>query len=189
MRSAEEDLRVLKTKRAVFETLEQLLQEKRLDKITVTELANRALINKGTFYLHYTDIYDLYRDALKAHMAAIAQKVDFMSLFLSDPDLFSEKLIELSLNRTVFNKDAFLSERNASYNQNAMLLFTNALAEAMLLSNSIPDTEENKLKLRFLFSGAGSLLRKDTPSDEACIAKIISNTIRNLFASYCNADP
>ena len=59
------DLRVIKTKRAIMQAFNELLKEKSLDKITVTELAQRAEINKGTFYLHYTDLYALYQEALE----------------------------------------------------------------------------------------------------------------------------
>ena len=43
------DLRVIKTKRAITGTLIELLRTKSIGKITVTELAQKAEINKGTF--------------------------------------------------------------------------------------------------------------------------------------------
>ena len=39
--------------------LADLLQEKPLEKITVTDVVNRAGINRGTFYAHYQDIPDV----------------------------------------------------------------------------------------------------------------------------------
>ena len=59
------DLRVVKTKRAIYAALERLLHKKSIDKITVAELSREAMINKGTLYLHYTDIFDLFQQALK----------------------------------------------------------------------------------------------------------------------------
>ena len=53
MEEKKEDLRVRKTKRNIKHALAQLLQTKPLNKITVTEIAKTAEINKGTFYLHY----------------------------------------------------------------------------------------------------------------------------------------
>ena len=53
------DLRVVKTERAIYRALIELLQKKELEKITVSELAELAEINKATFYLHYADIYSL----------------------------------------------------------------------------------------------------------------------------------
>jgi AcrR family transcriptional regulator len=54
-----EDLRVTKTKRAIEDAFISLLREMPFDKITVQQIASRALINKGTFYRHYHDKYEL----------------------------------------------------------------------------------------------------------------------------------
>ena len=54
------DLRVIKTKAHLQEALLQLLKEKALDKITISELCKLANINRGTFYLHYHDLSELF---------------------------------------------------------------------------------------------------------------------------------
>lgn len=53
------DRRVKKTRKQLRECLASLLREKKLQDITVKELTDAADINRGTFYLHYKDIYDL----------------------------------------------------------------------------------------------------------------------------------
>lgn len=53
------DRRLNKTKALLKETLTDLLEEKDLRSITVKEITERANINRGTFYLHYLDIYDM----------------------------------------------------------------------------------------------------------------------------------
>ena len=53
------DLRIKKTKRAIRSAFYELIKEKPLEKITVREIAERAEINKTTFYAHYEDIYEL----------------------------------------------------------------------------------------------------------------------------------
>ena len=53
------DKRVIKTKSQLRKSLSSLLQKKKIQNITVTELSEMAEINRGTFYLHYKDIYDL----------------------------------------------------------------------------------------------------------------------------------
>lgn len=56
------DRRVRKTQRQLKEALVELMQEKDFRKITVTELTKKADINRGTFYLHYFDVYDLLEE-------------------------------------------------------------------------------------------------------------------------------
>lgn len=53
------DRRVRKTRRILRQCLTALLKEKKIQDITVRELSEMADINRGTFYLHYKDVYDL----------------------------------------------------------------------------------------------------------------------------------
>ena len=59
MKEENVDSRVRRTKRLLRQGLTELLKEKSIKKITVRELSERVDINRGTFYLHYKDIYDL----------------------------------------------------------------------------------------------------------------------------------
>lgn len=54
-----EDLRVIKTKRIIKNALIDLMSEKEVSRITITELSERALINRKTFYRHYETISDV----------------------------------------------------------------------------------------------------------------------------------
>ena len=54
------DLRVQKTYRSLTQAMQELLSEKGLDEITVTELCERAQTRKATFYKHFGDKYELF---------------------------------------------------------------------------------------------------------------------------------
>lgn len=49
----------VRSRKLINEALADLLTEKPLDKITVTDVVRRADINRGTFYAHYKDIPDV----------------------------------------------------------------------------------------------------------------------------------
>lgn len=53
------DLRVKRTLKNIKESFYQLRKRKPIEKISVKELSEMAMINKATFYLHYKDVYDL----------------------------------------------------------------------------------------------------------------------------------
>lgn len=53
------DRRIRKTRRLLRQCLTALLKEKKIQDITVRELSDMADINRGTFYLHYKDVFDL----------------------------------------------------------------------------------------------------------------------------------
>ena len=52
------DRRVRKTKRQLRLALMKLMADKSIKDISVRELAAIADINRGTFYIHYKDVYD-----------------------------------------------------------------------------------------------------------------------------------
>jgi AcrR family transcriptional regulator len=56
-----QDLRVVKTQENLRRALLTLLKSKPLETITVAELCRHANINRGTFYLHYKDVLEVFK--------------------------------------------------------------------------------------------------------------------------------
>jgi AcrR family transcriptional regulator len=54
-----DDRRIRRTKKLLKDSLAMLLLEKDINDITVREIVDLADVNRGTFYLHYRDIYDM----------------------------------------------------------------------------------------------------------------------------------
>lgn len=80
-RKRSEDLRVRKTREAIHRAFQELICEKDYDQITVKELAQRAQINRKTFYLHYDSLDELLgelQEELAEHF--IRQKVSYRSM-------------------------------------------------------------------------------------------------------------
>lgn len=53
------DRRIRKTRAALKHSLTVLMKEKSVKDISVKELTSLADVNRGTFYLHYKDVFDL----------------------------------------------------------------------------------------------------------------------------------
>ncbi len=53
------DRRILRTREAIQDALINLIEEKGFDAVSIKDIADRANINRGTFYLHYHDKFDL----------------------------------------------------------------------------------------------------------------------------------
>lgn len=62
------DLRVLKTKQNIHFSLTNLLKKKPLTQIKITELCKQANINRGTFYFHYQEIGDVFKELFEEIM-------------------------------------------------------------------------------------------------------------------------
>ena len=53
-------LRTIKSRRAIKQAFLQLMNEKGYNNVTITDIADRALINRKTFYMHYDTKQALY---------------------------------------------------------------------------------------------------------------------------------
>ncbi|MCL1847967.1 MAG: TetR/AcrR family transcriptional regulator [Coriobacteriia bacterium] len=78
-----EDRRALRTKRLLGEAFTQLLEERGLDGFSVSDLAERADINRATFYAHYHDMSDLllsFEEEIITGLFSLKNKIQSVSL-------------------------------------------------------------------------------------------------------------
>lgn len=68
-----ESRKTMYTQRVLRDALMELMREKPAERVTVTELCRQADVNRNTFYLHYTDIYDLL-DKTAAEVSASIER-------------------------------------------------------------------------------------------------------------------
>jgi AcrR family transcriptional regulator len=59
------DRRIAKTKRAIKCSLASIMRTKELNRITITEISQKANINRKTFYKHYDSVIEVYNEILK----------------------------------------------------------------------------------------------------------------------------
>ena len=161
------DLRVTKTRRLIKATFLELVQAKPVQKITVTELAKRAEISKGTFYLHYLDIYDLYNQMVEETVAKIAGSFDPYPDLFSAPEsfvrtfLFSQvEPLGLSLSA---GERALLTEKNMQSCSKYPQCFLDGFKEQIYQVGALARCEENDIKIDFLLNGMLYLVVKYRP--------------------------
>lgn len=84
------DRRVIKTRKEIRKACIELIEEKGFEAMTVLDIAERANINRGTFYLHYIDKYDLldkYEEELFEKIQAV------INLHLEDSNTIEQLFI------------------------------------------------------------------------------------------------
>ena len=73
------DRRVKYTKMILKKSITELLTEKPIEKITVKEICERADVNRGTFYSHYSDQFDLYNSIVGELIEGVFERLgDFL---------------------------------------------------------------------------------------------------------------
>lgn len=102
----------IRSRKLIKTALADLLQEKPLDKITVTDVVNRAGINRGTFYAHYADIPDVIDHLIQETFSMIKEALtaqpknlmDIPHLLLAQIQAILEE--DLDFYRKVMNSSA-----------------------------------------------------------------------------------
>lgn len=79
------DLRTQRTRRSIINAFIELRANKPLEKITVKELSEKALINKATFYQHFEDIYELSESLEDEAIDTIFNSIPHVNSLLENP--------------------------------------------------------------------------------------------------------
>ncbi|GIO22089.1 TetR-like C-terminal domain-containing protein [Oceanobacillus sp. J11TS1] len=69
------DLRIVKTKQLLKESLLSLLGEIEFEEITIKKLTERAQINRSTFYAHFYDKFDLLEKTINDELVSFVEEV------------------------------------------------------------------------------------------------------------------
>jgi AcrR family transcriptional regulator len=99
MQENKTDKRIVKTKRLIRGTFLELLSKKEFEKITVTEIAKKAEIDRKTFYLHYSNTNDLLEEFERELLERASEKLnqtedfDINLMFKTFNEIFKENSI------------------------------------------------------------------------------------------------
>lgn len=146
------DVRVRFTRSAILGAFMKLIKEKPIEKISVTELCRSAGINRGTFYKHYLDIYNVleqleddavtslrnslenkaYSD-LKGYLVYLLEFIkeygDLYTVLASADPAFMKKIIDVI--RETAGED-FIRNRGSSMKDRYLFLFVSEGCSAVL---------------------------------------------------------
>ena len=171
------DKRVIKTIEGIEKSFFELLNEKPVSKVTVTELADRARINKGTFYLHNQDIPDLYQKTMLKSMMEPIEKADFFTNFFDDPDRFLVELYE-TLVKGFPQVKTLLQEKNELLFMNQLL---GKLSSKVYETGRIEKCTENDMKLETIFASMMIFVSRYDQDQRKDADKLTASLIRFFF--------
>ena len=75
MDEKKKDLRIIKTRKALYNAFEELMKSKPFEQIKVSDICNEALINRSTFYDHYADKYDLLEEYINSLKDSLTEEI------------------------------------------------------------------------------------------------------------------
>lgn len=149
------DARVRYTRMIIEQSFLELLNEKPASKITVTELCEKAQINRATFYKHYLDVPDLLEKLEEALFDQIRQS------FGSENIRLKEFLVRM-MHYTRENQVRYLALGGDNGDPNLMTKTFLVCYESAypLVEQNMPGMEDNERQMlyHFLSQGAGGIL-------------------------------
>jgi len=168
-----EDLRVKKTKLNLYNGLVKLMEEKPFEDIKVTDICNKALVNRSTFYDHFNDKYELFESYVKYIGELCDEKINIKVKADNVNDLYIE-YIKLLLNEIESNfelyKVIFKNNYNSIIKKSLINIFTNNITVLLEKEYKFKDSFTLKLGVFFYVSGAIDLIEygfyNDLPFDK-----------------------
>lgn len=149
------DRRIRKTKSQLKSGLAQLMLEKSINEISVKELVETVDINRSTFYLHYSDIYNLLEEVENELLAEITHIIETHPMGVKDNTFTFMEDIYLVLEK---NKEICRALMGDSGDANFIfkmkeIIKENAMKQLELL---FPDIKDD-LKYTFSFCLSGCM--------------------------------
>lgn len=128
MKKEKTDLRVLKTRKAIKSAFLDLIHKKGYERITIQDIADEAMINRNTFYLHYVDKIDLMEKLCDNSMNQLDVCIN---LEIQNIDEMNRALFAAILTETFRVIEADLAFFQAMLSENGYPNFSNHLKETM----------------------------------------------------------
>ena len=113
------DLRVIKTKKALYNALIELMKEKTFEEIKVSDICDKALVNRSTFYSHFEDKYELLQGLINDLKNDLQEELKKNENIISIKDYYIG-LIKVLLDHIESNMETYRSV--AINNRNSIIM-------------------------------------------------------------------
>ena len=176
-----QDRRVIKTKKAIYRAFAQLLLEKDINDITIKDVADRADINRKTFYNYYGGIYDLtgeIENKILEKMETAIKDLDVNEL-LHDPNEFFNKITDVICSDIDFYGHLMRIESNSSLIVKLITSMKNKFKE-IIAPQTMLDTQTLDILLDYVTAGMMSVYQHWFNSDRSKPINAISATVSTL---------
>lgn len=157
MIAQQEDKRIRRTKKLLRQALTRLMEQKEFQSITVSDVVREADINRGTFYAHYRDVYDL-REQIESGMIADLRAM-IAELRTDEIDVLLRPVLSRTMDYLAENREIVRALLRAGGSEGFAGKLIDVI-EACRMETVGQATTEEAYRARFLATGLVGMLRK-----------------------------
>ena len=176
----------VRSRQMIKKAFAEMLNEKDISKITVTDIVEKAGISRGTFYAHYMDVYDLYNAIQSNMMEAVKETIEQVgakTILLNPTEVLSQAFHFLD-EKKFYYKLFITSSRSDALVMRIISYIGDALSST--IDGSFSETERKEINL-FLYYSLGAtenivkawLDEKISIKAEDCAALIAKTYLRS----------
>ncbi len=189
------DRRIAKTKKAIYRAFAQLLSEKNINDITIKDIADRADINRKTFYNYYDGIYELTSEIENKIIDSFEKVIREHNVneLLHNPNKMFDELVKIINSDFDFYQHLISVESNSNL-VSKLFISLKSRAKEVISEFYVLDDATLDLVLDFVISGMFTVFQrwfnssKEHSLDD--MAKIVAtlsyNGINGLLKDYEN---
>lgn len=175
------DRRVIKTKKSIYNAFAQLLIEKDVNTITIKDIADKADINRKTFYNYYAGIYELIEEIENKILFSFEQALKDVNITeaLHNPDRLFNELTDI-INQDI---DFYGQLMRMESNSNLVVKLVGALkskAKEIISKQTRLSPETLDIVLDFVVSGMMKVYQNWFNSDRTQSIEEFSRTVSTL---------
>ncbi len=174
------------TSKHIQKCLLDALEERKLNDITVSYLCQVAQINRGTFYLHFNSIQDVFDRLENDFFDEIMNEVNLVKIYSLDATFY------LAIIDIILRNKALSKWIGSDYNESALMKkLRNFLAERFMSDflEKYPDNsiDEVEMLFSFIIGGATDLLVAWLRNGQKENRYVIAQTLGQFSASLVNS--
>ena len=160
----------------------ELMREKPCSRITVTDIVNRAQVNRSTFYAHYTDVNGLVEELQAETARRSAESLSGMDFrtFLLDPAPFLERLTEPLRETGVLYRLPGGSEAALQWLEQIRQAFVRQALASPELTAMLRTGPDCAVCLQFLLGGAVNAYREWITGKTDCPLERVTETVARM---------
>lgn len=175
----------IRSRKLIRQAFLELLKEKNLEKITVTDIVKRADINRSTFYAHYPDVMgviDEIQEEILDYCQKMLDKVDF-SEFFENPSIVLKDIIKiLEENHELYRLLMHSTMATKQLEQIKFLLLEKTMNNSAI-AERYKDRFEFEFKLRFFMGGVVDVYSQWLNNELDCSLNDLTEQIAKLIVS------